>query len=275
LKFSPASLLDLNNLHREWYDWTLKAGPRPEFLKERVAYYVTGLEQWKYAPALEKIASRSRLLYLNSCDGKANDAFQSGSLEAGSPAPDSSPDHYVYDPLDLRPAELETEPVLYYLTDQRYVLNTFGNGLVYHSAPFEQEVEISGFVRLELWICLDVPDTDFSATLFEVSSDGSSIQLAQDLLRARYRLSLEHEMLVTPGEIERYVFDGFNFFSRRISRGSRLRLFINSPNSIYLQKNYNSGGVVISETAADARTAQVTLYHDAEHPSYLQIPLVE
>jgi hypothetical protein len=275
LKFSLASLLDLNNLHREWYDWTLKAGSRPEFLKERVAYYVTGLEQWKYASSLEKIASRTRLLYLNSRDGQANDSFHSGSLEEASPALDSSPDHYVYDPLDLRPAELETEPVLNFLTDQRYVLNTFGNGLVYHSAPFEQEVEISGFVRLELWICLDVPDTDFSATLFEILRDGSSIQLAQDLLRARYRHSLKQETLVTPGEIERYTFDGFYFFSRRISRGSRLRLFINSPNTIFVQKNYNSGGAVISETAADAHTAHIMLYHDAEHPSYLQIPLVD
>jgi hypothetical protein len=126
-----------------------------------------------------------------------------------------------------------------------------------------------------LWICLDVPDTDFSATLFEILRDGSSIQLAQDLLRARYRHSLKQETLVTPGEIERYTFDGFYFFSRRISRGSRLRLFINSPNTIFVQKNYNSGGAVISETAADAHTAHIMLYHDAEHPSYLQIPLVD
>jgi len=275
LKFAPASLLDLNNLHREWYDCTLKASPQPEFLKDRVAYYVTGLEQWKYATSLEKIASRTRLLYLNSTDGQADDVFQSGSLEDASPLPDSFPDHYVYDPLDLRPAELETAEIQNYLTDQRYVLNTFGNGLVYHSAPFEQETEISGFIRLEAWICLDVPDTDFLVTFFEILSDGSSIQLSQDLLRARYRRSLEQETLVTAGVIERYIFDGFNFFSRRIARGSRLRLFINSPNSIYLQKNYNSGGDVLNETAADARTAHVTLYHNAEHPSFLQIPIVD
>jgi hypothetical protein len=35
-----------------------------------------------------------------------------------------------------------------------------------------------------------------------------------------------------------------------------------------------SGGVVSAETAKDARTAHVTLYHDAERPSALEIPVV-
>jgi hypothetical protein len=49
---------------------------------------------------------------------------------------------------------------------------------------------------------------------------------------------------------------------------------IKCPNSIFLQKNYNSGGNVEDESGADARTAHVTLYHDAQHPSYLELPLV-
>ena len=42
----------------------------------------------------------------------------------------------------MRPAELEREEVKDYLTDQRYALNLFGNGLVYHSAPFAQDTEM-------------------------------------------------------------------------------------------------------------------------------------
>jgi hypothetical protein len=57
LPFDEASLLDLNDLHRQWYDWTMKDGPRPSFLKKRVAYYVVGgKEEWKYADDLEGIA---------------------------------------------------------------------------------------------------------------------------------------------------------------------------------------------------------------------------
>jgi putative CocE/NonD family hydrolase len=213
-------------------------------------------------------------LYLTSTNGIANDVFHSGTLEETPPAV-SQPDTYIYDPLDLRPAELEREEIKNYLTDQRYALNLYGNGLVYHTAPFEQDTEVTGFLKLVAWIALDVPDTDFQVTVSEILSDGLHIQLTQDLLRARYRESLREEKLVTPGEINPYTFDGFTFFSRRVARGSRLRLLIVSPNSIYYQKNYNGGGVVSAEMGADARTAHVTLYHDAEHPSYLELPLVK
>jgi hypothetical protein len=274
LKFGEACLLDLNKLHTEWYAWTLQGGPKPEFLKQRLAYYLAGAEQWKYADSLEAISDDTKRLYLASSNGSANDVFHSGTLEDTPPAV-SQPDTYTYDPLDLRPAELEREEVKDYFTDQRYALNLFGNGLVYHSAPFEQDTEVTGFLKLVAWIALDVPDTDFQVTVSEILSDGSHIQLTQDLLRARYRESLRAEKLVTPGEINRYEFDGFTFFSRRIAKGSRLRLLIVSPNTIYLEKNYNRGGVVAAETGADARTAHVTLFHDEDHPSHLELPLVK
>ncbi len=273
LTFGEASIIDLNQLHTEWYDWTMKDGPRPEFLQARVAYYVAGAEEWKYADRLESIATGTRRLYLDSHGGQANDAFHSGVL-ADEPPGESAPDRYVYDPLDTRPAEIERQPIKDTFTDQRYALNLFGNGLVYHSPPFAEDTEVSGTVTFVAWIALDVPDTDFIVTLYEILPDGRSVWLTHDLLRARYRESLREAKPVTPGEITRYVFDDFLWFSRRVGRGSRLRLVIACPNSIHWQKNYNSGGVVAEETAADARTAHVTLYHDAAHPSYLELPVV-
>src|SRR5579863_1484869 len=222
LTFGDASLLDMNDLHRQWYDWTLKNGPKPEFLKKRVAYYVVGpgAENWKYADDLESIASNHRRLYLSSQDGRANDVFHSGTM---CDQPDhSGPDKFVYDPSDLRPAELEKEDIPKYLTDERFALNLFGNGVVYHSDPFPESTEVSGNVKLSVWISMDVPDTDFSVTLYEILPDGSSVQLTGDAMRARYRESSVQSKLATPGQIVRYDFEGFTWFSRRISKGSRL-----------------------------------------------------
>jgi len=94
-------------------------------------------------------------------------------------------------------------------------------------------------------------------------------------MRARYRDSPTKEKLVKPGEMNRYEFNGFTFFSRKVSKGSRLRLFLSCPNTIQLEKNYNSGKMVALETAKDARTAHVTVYHDAGHASYLEIPVIQ
>ncbi|MGH8080156.1 MAG: CocE/NonD family hydrolase C-terminal non-catalytic domain-containing protein, partial [Lysobacter sp.] len=94
-----------------------------------------------------------------------------------------------------------------------------------------------------------------------------------ELMRARYRTSLREEVLVTPGQVERYDFQRFNFTARRLAKGSRLRLVIAPLNSMLMQKNYNSGGTVAQESGKDARKVTVTLYHDAEHPSALYLPI--
>jgi uncharacterized protein len=231
---------------------------------------VTGAEKWKYADSVEALTPQTLRWYLNS-GGQAGDVFHSGALEP-KPPKDSPPDAYTYDPLDNRPGDLEREEIKDYLTDQTYDLNLFGNGLVYHSAPLPRDTEATGWVKLRLWLRLDVPDTDFNVTLAEVLPRGKVIRLTQDQVRARYRESLRREKLAIPGEIAEYAFEGFPFFSRRLAKGSRLRLVVTCLNSIFYQKNYNAGGVVARESGKDARTAHVSLYHDAEHPSWLELP---
>ncbi len=272
LKFGPASLVDLPKLHVDWYAWTMQSGLQPEFLKKRVAYYVTGAEKWRYADTLESITAEARPFYLDSAGASADDLFASGALVPGQVGR-GAPDRYVYDPLDVSAASLEVEVDPASLTDQRLLLAARGKLLVYHSAPFAQETEISGFFSLSAWIELDQPDTDFVATVYEILPDGGSVQLSADVMRARYRESLREARLVKKGEVLRYDFDRFTFISRLVKKNSRLRLVLGPLNSIYAQKNYNSGGAVADESMKDARPVSVTLYHDAKRPSALYVPI--
>ncbi|HTA74379.1 MAG TPA: CocE/NonD family hydrolase, partial [Gemmatimonadaceae bacterium] len=228
-----------------------------------------GAELWKYADSLGGIGAHPEMLYLG---GHSIDAFSSGTLGSQK---ETGADHWSDDPLDTRPGdELERTDIDNTTTDQRYALNLYGAGVVYHTAPFTEATEITGWLHLTLWLAMDVPDADLSITVSEIEPDGRSIALTDAMLRARYRESPRHETLVKPGEVQRYDFSTFQFFSRLVAKGSRLRLVISSPNSIYVEKNYHSGGVVANESGKDARTAHITLYHDAEHPSALEIPVV-
>jgi len=274
LKFGTASVLDLNKLHTEWYDWAMKGGAKPEFLKKRVAYYLVGAEEWKYADSLESISNAAKTFYLSS-NGPASDVFHSGALTEGKGATGSATDSWTYDPLDTRPGAAEPEDEPSPLTSQRGAMNLFGEGAVYHSEPFAEATEMTGFVKLTAWLKMDVPDTDLEADLFEVLPDGGSVSLTGATMRAKYRESLREAKPVMAGATEKYVFDNFTFFSRRIAKGSRLRLIVSSINSTGAEKNYNSGGVVAAETAKDAKTAHISLVHDAEHPSSLELPIVK
>lgn len=274
MHFGEASVLDLNALHKAWYDWTLKDGAKPEFLKDQVAYYVTGAEQWRYAATLDAVTAEHRTYALDSVGSQANDVFASGSLTTGALAVAAgAPDRYVYDPLDIRGSEMLLQPEVESLIDQRSALLNIGNQLIYHTAAFTQNTDLAGFFAFDAWLALDQPDTDFWVSVYEIRPDGSSVFLSSDGMRARYRDNPRKATAVEPGKVERYRFDDFSFVARTIGKGSRLRLVFGAVDSPYAQRNYNSGGVVADESAKDAHSVTVTLYHDAEHPSALSVPI--
>jgi putative CocE/NonD family hydrolase len=272
LTFDRASVVDLGTVHTQWYDWTLKGGPKPGFLKNRVAYYLIGAEEWRYAADLEGVTGGTRLYHLGSPGENPTQLRHAGTLTAEPAGVAEPPDRWVYDPLDTRPGALELRTPAGKVGPADS-LELFGAGLVYQTAPLTEPLDLAGQVRLRLWLSMDVPDTDFSATLFEVTRDGRAIYLTRQLQRARYREGLERERLVTPGEITPFVLDDFDFFARRIASGSRIRLVVGALNSLGFEKNYNAGGVVAHQSGKDARTARVNLHHDASRPSALELPI--
>ena len=272
LKFGDASLLDLNKLHREWYDWTMKEGAKPAFLEAPVAYYVTGADRWRYAASLDAVTAEHKAFYLDSTGGSANDVYASGSLSTEQPR-DAGVDRYVHDPADLMTKDMLPDPDAPYLTDQRAVVENRGQSLVYHTAPFPQSTEVSGFFKLDAFIEIDQPDTDFEVVVYEIKRDGTSVLLSQGQMRARYRESLREQKLVPIGEVVKYEFDNFTFISRQVGQGSRLRLLIAPIDSPYAEKNWNAGGVVAQESGKDARTVTVKLHHSPEHPTALHVPI--
>jgi putative CocE/NonD family hydrolase len=278
-KFGAAAVIDMNDLHRQWYDWTLKGGKQPEFLKNRFTYYLLASDnngsngEWRYADTLEAASAGSRTIYLDSDNGDANGTFRSGRLSEA--APKSGADQFTYDPLDNRRGEMQgvEDRSKTYLLDQTDALSIVGDGLVYHSAPVEAETPFIGCPEMSLWLTVDVPDTDISADLYEILPDGTSISIWSDVRRLRYRESVREQKLVNPGEIIRCDFKPGLFAARRMPKGARLRLVLAAPNSPAVQKNYNSGGVVADETAKDAKTAHVRVLHDAAHASALKLPM--
>jgi hypothetical protein len=145
--------------------------------------------------------------------------------------------------------------------------------LVYHTEPLTNETPLIGCPQVSLWLSIDTTDIDLECDLYEIQPDGASIALWSDSRRLRYRESLREAKLVKPGEIVRCDFNPGLFVARRLMKGSRLRLVVTAMNSILWQKNYCSGGIVREETAKDAHTCNVQVYHDAEHASAIRLPL--
>jgi predicted acyl esterase len=157
--------------------------------------------------------------------------------------------------------------------DQRLVLSIGDDGLVYHTDSLPNETPLIGCPAVTLWPSIDTADVDLECDLYEIQPDGTSILLWGDLRRLRYRESLRNAKLVRPRETVKCDFNPGLFVARRLMKGSRLRLVVTAVNSIFWQKNYCSGGIVAEETAKDARTCHVQVYHDALHASSVKLPL--
>jgi putative CocE/NonD family hydrolase len=271
VEFGPASLLDFRALSVEWYRWTMSGGPRPDFLKDRVAYYVAGLEQWRHAPSLDAVTARHVPLHL--APGESGSRLSSpGRLSFDQPAAPGV-DTYVYDPADTSIAELEASLPFFDPAETRLIEASDGKQLVYLTDPFETDVEVSGFFRLDAWLSIDQPDTDFRVLVHVVAPDGSSIQISNATLRARYREGQRAAILIESTAPRPYSFEGFAFASRLVRSGDRLRLIIGPYDSIYTQKNFNGAGNVSAQSLADAGAVTVRVMTGPEHPAILHMPV--
>ncbi len=271
-EFPEHAVLDLDQLHVDWYDSLLRGKSRPPAIKDQVTYYVMGADEWRGAPSLEALAKGTLRFYLASDGGRAGDPFHSGYLE-GAPRERQSPDAFRYDPQDRATAEGYLDEVEDYNLDSR---DAFRKGrLVYHSAPLAEPATLAGNMKLTLYVALDVPDTDLAAGVWAIEPTGRSLLLGWDMVRARYREGPSEARPVPAGAVLPYIFDSFWFTVRRLPAGTRLRLMVGPVDSPDFQRNFNSGGKIGHETAADIRAANVQLFHDTAHPSVLEVPVAE
>jgi putative CocE/NonD family hydrolase len=144
--------------------------------------------------------------------------------------------------------------------------------LIYNTAPFAADSEISGPVTLRLFASTSAVDTDFTAKLALVESNGKSFNLCEGLLRLSGRNFTGKAEPAEPGKIYQFVI-GVGQTSIVIAKGQRLRLQVSSSNFPQYDRNMNTGHAI----GVDGKgvIAQQAIYHDANRASYLEVPIAK
>ncbi|MET1260577.1 CocE/NonD family hydrolase [Flagellimonas sp. DF-77] len=268
LQFGVDSKLDMKRLHLEWFDWTLKDGPKPAILRDRVVYYMMNRNQWQHAPTLADLSNEARMYYLSSPGSEAKQLIAPGRL-SDSPTKTSDTDLLINNPLDTEEAPSYSGADFY---TAPLPIEEKGR-ILYISDPLAEDTALVGRFEAGLYLSMDVPDTDLQLTLYAIDEVGATTYIAAEMLRMRYREGLDKPKLVTPGEVFFCSFDAPYLSALEIKKGSRFVLAIHAMNFSYMQKNYNSGKDVSTESRADAKKAEIKLHHSRKYPSYLKIPL--
>ena len=184
------------------------------------------LDDWPVPDAL------SQRWYLRG-GGGAGEIESDGRLDLEPPG-DEPADRYRYDPADPVPTSggatccvypgFYPEIVPWGPWDQREVEGR-PDVLVYSTALLEEPVTVVGPIRVRLYVSSSAPDTDFTAKLIDVFPDGRAINLADGILRMRYRDSFERPELMDPGEAYSIEID-LAAVANTFAAGHRVRLEI-------------------------------------------------
>jgi uncharacterized protein len=257
----------------DWYDYLFK-GIHNQFATDKpVKLFVMGANEYRQEDDWPPPEAQYVKYFLHS-GGKANSPRGNGSLSTYLPKSEPS-DSYVYDPGDPVPtiggplccAQELMEPGP---RDQRSAENR-EDVLVYSIGPLAQDLNVTGPVKATLFVKSTAVDTDFTGKLVDVAPDGFAMDVAEGILRMRYRDSREHASLMNPGQTYQITLDLWAT-SDVFLRGHKLRLEISSSNFPRFDRNLNTGEEI--KTGRRFVSATNTILHDEQHPSALVLPVI-
>ena len=273
--FGPESLIDLRAEELRWFDYWLRGIDNGILDEPPVRVFVMGANRWRTADDWPIPGTRFVEHYFHS-GGRANTLFGDGGLDRQRPGQEPS-DTFVYDPRDPVPTlggstccGEDITPVTMGPRDQRPA-EWRPDVLVYTTPPLEAAVEVTGPIKVVLWAGSSAADTDFTAKLVDVSPSGYAMNVAQGIIRARFRDSWTSPTPLTPGRIYRYEIDCWSS-SNCFRAGHRIRVEISSSNFPQFDRNPNTGRAFGMD--AELARATQTVYHDAQHPSHILLPIL-
>lgn len=273
IDFGPASHVNEHALQLRWYDYWLKGIDNGLAAEPPVKLFVMGRNEWVLENEYPLARTDYRPFYFAS-GGRANSDRGDGRLTWQKPAGSSPADRFRYDPNDPVPSlggnNCCGTPTPAGPRDQRPIERR-PDVLVYTSEPLAEEIEVTGPVKVVLHASSDAPDTDFVAKLVDVHPDGTSYNMAEGIVRSRYRESVAAPTPLTPGQVYRFEIDMVGT-SVVFLKGHRIRVHITSSHFPQFDRNPNTGARF--GATRDVRVAEQTIVHDADHPSHILLPVI-
>ena len=298
LDFGTDSLINYNDLRLAWFDRYLKELDSPAADWSPVRLFVMGTGTgglaepgridhggtWRDETDYPLPDTKFAPFYLGS-DGR---------LSPEAPAEPEAPSTYAYDPSDPVPTIgggiSAADPIMraggydqrgdsrFFGCEDRLPLNARSDVLTFQTEPLGADLEITGPITVKLYASSSALDTDFTAKLIQVHApsgdfpEGLAVNLTDSIIRARYRNGWEDPELLVPGEVYEFEFELYPT-SNVIRAGHRIRVDVSSSNFPRFDVNPNTGGPL----GKDRRVviAEQCIYHDADRPSHIVLPLIE
>jgi uncharacterized protein len=258
-------LADQERFLRHWFE-----GREDEILDEPpVKIFVMGDNRWRDEREWPIARTQYTKMYLRG-RGRANSLRGDGALKFEAPA-DEPVDQYTYDPDNPVPTRggttLGLAPGVF---DQRDVEER-DDVLVYTGDVLLKDLEVTGPITMKLYASSSARDTDFTAKLVDVRRDSYAQNIAEGIVRARFRESASKPTLIAPDKVYEYGIDLWAT-SHVFKAGHRLRLEISSSNFPRYDRNQNTGNDLFIDR--ELKTARQKVHHSSLYASHIVLPVI-
>jgi uncharacterized protein len=265
LDFGAHAHVDTHALELRWFDFHLKGLANGLDKEPPVKIYVMGRNEWVGENEYPLARTQYKKMFLH----------PAGKLSWTEPADNNAtPDQFRYDPDNPVPSlggnNCCGTPTPAGPRDQR-PLDARGDILRYTSDFLEQPLEVTGPVKLVLHAASDALDTDFIAKLIDVFPDGRALNMAEGIVRARYRDGAHGSVLLQPGKTYEFSVDMVGT-SVQFQRGHRIRVDVTSSHFPQFDRNPNTGEPFGS--SAKVKIALQTVHHSKTFPSHIVLPVI-
>jgi predicted acyl esterase len=255
----------------KWFDHYLKGIDNGVEKLPAVTYYVMGPfdgtpskgNRWRNSPVWP-IPAKSTPFYLTA-DNTLNPEGSKGRQK---------PFRYLYNPQDPTPTLggknlfLESGP-----KDQRPI-EAREDVIVFTSPALEQDLEVTGQIRIKLFVTTDCDDTDFVVRLTDVYPDGRSILISDNSARLGHFFP-EHESLAHVHHLKPHVIEiDLQATSMVFAKDHKIRVSITSSNYPRFEINPNVKINEQGQPLAPPKVASNTLWVGGNTPSQIILPLI-
>ncbi len=209
--------------------------------------------------------------------GKANSSAGDGTLSTTPPG-NEPPDRYTYDPLDPTPSMYSGVHIDGPVDSRECSIRQ--DVLVYSTPPLEEEIEVTGPITAKLYAATSARDADWMVRLIDIWPDGYEALLCEGVLRARCRdpersgaFTSTRLSLIEPDKVYEYLIEFWRATGNVFLKGHSMRIEVSSSYYPYYLRNLNTGADNVGLETSHA-VARQTIYHDAERPSHVVLPVI-
>ena len=191
--------------------------------------------------------------------------------------PTSGKDVYVSDPanpvpyLDQRSGDRLNA---YMAADQRFAAKR-KDVVYYETDVLKTEVTTLGPITANLWVSLSGTDADFVVKLIDVLPDSNTQQLVRaEVLRGKFRNSYEKPEPFTPNTPTAVNWQ-LNDVAHTFLKGHRIMVQVQSSWFPLVDRNPQQFINIPAAKDSDFKKETITILHDAAHPSFIRVGLLQ